>query len=101
LRFNQRSRVRHVRNSSGDDHFPVTIASITITSIADAINITAIVTDAGRTERAVGLWILSAQFEWIVDATEFRHRKRRDDGRPRRENYPGYHGRRNRSRGYT
>jgi hypothetical protein len=49
-------RGRRVRNRSGDDHFPVTIASIILSSITDAIDFAAIITYSGGAQR----------FSWIV-----------------------------------
>jgi hypothetical protein len=74
LRCGRHPRGRHVRNSSSNDHFPVTIASVTLSSITDAIDFAAIITYSGGAQRPVRLCILSAQFEWLVDATASRHR---------------------------
>jgi hypothetical protein len=62
-----------------------TSRSRTPNSFAVSANITA-ANDAGHTQSAVELRILSAQLEWIVDATRSSYRKRTHVGRFRRQN---------------
>jgi hypothetical protein len=73
------------RKCRGDDQITLTSPSLTPNSFAVSANITA-ANDAGHTQSAVELRILSAQLEWIVDATRSSYRKRTHVGRFRRQN---------------